>query len=34
MRIGWGIIGCGDIANKRVAPAVKEQPESDLVAFF
>ncbi|OGG52982.1 MAG: hypothetical protein A3F84_19230 [Candidatus Handelsmanbacteria bacterium RIFCSPLOWO2_12_FULL_64_10] len=34
MRIGWGIIGCGDIADKRVAPAVKEQPDSDLVAFF
>lgn len=34
MRIGWGIVGCGDIANKRVAPAIKEQPDSDLVAFF
>jgi predicted dehydrogenase len=34
LRIGWGIIGCGDIANKRVAPAIKEQADSDLVAFF
>lgn len=34
MRIGWGIIGCGDIANKRVAPAINDQADSDLVAFF
>jgi predicted dehydrogenase len=34
LRIGWGIVGCGDIANKRVAPAINEQPDSDLVAFF
>ena len=34
MRIGWGITGCGDIANKRVAPAINEQPDGDLVAFF
>ena len=33
-KIGWGIIGCGDIANKRVAPAINEQTDSDLVAFF
>ncbi|MSS71441.1 MAG: Gfo/Idh/MocA family oxidoreductase [Candidatus Latescibacteria bacterium] len=34
MRIGWGIVGCGDIANKRVAPAINEQADSDLIAFF
>ena len=34
MRIGWGITGCGDIANKRVAPAINDQADSDLVAFF
>lgn len=34
MRLRWGIIGCGDIANKRVAPAINDQPDSDLVAFF
>jgi len=34
LKIGWGIVGCGDIADKRVAPAVKEQADSDLVAFF
>jgi len=32
--IGWGIVGCGDIANKRVAPAINEQPDSELIAFF
>ncbi|MCY4436150.1 MAG: Gfo/Idh/MocA family oxidoreductase [Chloroflexi bacterium] len=32
-RVGWGIIGCGDIANKAVAPAVNEDPNSSLVAF-
>ena len=31
--VGWGIIGCGDIANKAVAPAVNEDPQSALVAF-
>ena len=31
--VGWGIIGCGDIANKAVAPAVNEDPNSALVAF-
>lgn len=32
-RVGWGIIGCGDIANKAVAPAVNEDSNSELVAF-
>ena len=32
-RVGWGIIGCGDIANKAVAPAVNEDTKSSLVAF-
>jgi predicted dehydrogenase len=34
MGMGWGIVGCGDIANKRVAPAINAQPDSDLIAFF
>jgi predicted dehydrogenase len=34
MRIQWAIIGCGDIANKRVAPAINDQPDSDLIAFY
>jgi predicted dehydrogenase len=31
--LGWGILGCGDITEKRVAPAIREQAESRLVAF-
>lgn len=34
MRLGWGITGCGDITNKRVAPAIHEQENSDLISFF
>src|SRR5262245_17111761 len=30
--ISWGLIGCGDIAQKRVAPALSESPHSELVA--
>jgi 1,5-anhydro-D-fructose reductase (1,5-anhydro-D-mannitol-forming) len=30
--IRWGLAGCGDISNKRVAPAIKEQPDSILAA--
>ena len=32
MTIRWGIIGCGDIARKRVAAAIQNQNSSDLVA--
>jgi predicted dehydrogenase len=31
-RIGWGLVGCGDIANKRVAPALKLAAGSQLRA--
>ena len=31
-KIGWGLIGCGDIANKRVAPALKLAQGSQLRA--
>ena len=34
MPLHWAVIGCGDIAYKRVAPAMVEDPHSDLVAFF
>mgnify|MGYP005837091721 CR=1 FL=1 len=34
MPLRWAVIGCGDIANKRVAPAMVEDPGSELVAFF
>src|SRR4029453_12230325 len=30
--IGWGLIGCGDIAGKRVAAALRKTPGSALVA--
>ena len=28
----WGLIGCGDIAQKRVAPALRDLPNCELVA--
>ncbi len=31
-RIRWGLIGCGDIAVKRVAPALRDLPNCELVA--
>jgi len=34
MPIRWGLIGCGDIANKRVAPAMAQDEGSEIVAFF
>lgn len=30
--IGWGIIGCGDVARKRVAAAIQADPNSRLIA--
>lgn len=32
MSIHWGIIGCGDVAKKRVAAAIQADPESRLIA--
>src|SRR2546425_12411441 len=32
MKLAWGLIGCGDIARKRVAPALCDLKECDLVA--
>src|SRR2546425_7254886 len=32
MKLGWGLIGCGDIARKRVAPALRDLTECDFVA--
>ncbi len=34
MPLRWAIAGCGDIANKRVAPAMVEDPNSEMLAFF
>ncbi|MFL6337361.1 MAG: Gfo/Idh/MocA family protein [Pyrinomonadaceae bacterium] len=31
-RVGWGLIGCGDIARKRVAPALRTLENCELVA--
>ncbi len=31
-KIRWGLIGCGDIARKRVAPALRDSINSELVA--
>lgn len=32
MTIRWGIIGCGDVARKRVAAAIQEETRSELVS--
>src|SRR5206468_12923889 len=29
----WGLIGCGDIAQKRVAPALRDLPQCELQAI-
>jgi predicted dehydrogenase len=31
--IGWGLVGCGDIARKRVAPALRDIDNCELVAI-
>jgi predicted dehydrogenase len=31
-KLRWGLIGCGDIARKRVAPALRDLADSELVA--
>ncbi len=31
-RVRWGLIGCGDIAQKRVAPALRDLAQSEFVA--
>jgi predicted dehydrogenase len=30
--LSWGLIGCGDIARKRVAPALRDMDQCDFVA--
>jgi predicted dehydrogenase len=30
--LGWGLIGCGDIARKRIVPALRDLSNSNLVA--
>ena len=31
--LGWGVLGCGDITDKRGAPAIVAQADSRLVTF-
>ena len=31
-KLRWGLIGCGDISRKRVAPAIKDLDQCELVA--
>src|SRR6266581_236982 len=30
MKLKWGLIGCGDIARKRVAPALRDSDDCDF----
>ncbi len=30
-RLRWGLVGCGDISRKRVAPAIRDIPGSELI---
>jgi predicted dehydrogenase len=32
-KLRWGLIGCGDIARKRIAPALLDLPSCELVAI-
>lgn len=32
MKVNWGLIGCGDISRKRIAPALRDLPNCELVA--
>ena len=31
-KLRWGLIGCGDIAQRRVAPALRDLPSCELIA--
>jgi len=31
-RVGWGLLGCGDVARKRVAPALRDLDNCELAA--
>jgi predicted dehydrogenase len=31
-KLRWGLIGCGDIARKRIAPALRDLPSSEFIA--
>ncbi|MCU1266944.1 MAG: hypothetical protein JWM21_3262 [Acidobacteria bacterium] len=33
MKLRWGLIGCGDIARKRIAPALRDSSVCELIAI-
>ncbi|RYY06513.1 MAG: gfo/Idh/MocA family oxidoreductase, partial [Sphingobacteriaceae bacterium] len=33
-KIKWGIIGCGDVTEKKSGPAFNKVPDSELVAVM
>lgn len=34
MAIGWGIMGCGQLADAQIAPAIRQTPNAKLVAVL
>ncbi|MAG37519.1 MAG: hypothetical protein CL878_14885 [Dehalococcoidia bacterium] len=34
MPLRWGIAGCSDITSRRVAPAIRDHPLTELVTFY
>jgi predicted dehydrogenase len=32
VKLKWGLIGCGDIARKRIAPAMRDLPNCELIS--
>jgi predicted dehydrogenase len=34
MPVGWGIIGCGQLADAQIAPAIRQIPDARLVGFL
>ncbi|MGI6210018.1 MAG: Gfo/Idh/MocA family protein [Anaerolineae bacterium] len=31
--VGWGIVGCSDIVERRAGDAIRSQPQSEIIAF-
>ena len=32
-KVGWGIVGCSDIVERRAGEAIRSQPNSEIIAF-